>query len=363
MTYFMFLLYNYIGDIMYRNTYAEINLENIKYNIKTIIDKYNSYKYYIGVVKADSYGHNTNKVVKSIIDGGVNYLAVSSLEEALEIRKEFDIPILCLGLINYKYMNIVEKNNIDITVDSLEYFEKIKNYNINIHLKIDTGMNRLGIKNSAEFDNIINRLDGSKVYLKGIYTHIYNACNKQDTMNQITKFKLITHNIDLNKIDIVHIAQSDTLINYDKIDFCNGCRLGIIMYGLNNNNLNLKNTFKLVSEVIEIKKVKKGETIGYNGSYKCANDELIAIVSIGYADGINRHLTGSYVYIDSNKYKIIGNICMDMLMVKVDKKVKVNDLVYIYKDIDHIKYLSSYLDTIPYELICNISKRVPRVYK
>lgn len=347
---------------MYRNTYAEINLTNIKTNVEKIIDTYRDYKYYIGVVKADSYGHNSKKVVKAIIDGGCNYLAVSSLEEAMEVRKNFDIPILCLGIINNKYIDICEKNNIDITVDNIDYIKQIKNYKINIHLKIDTGMNRLGIKTKEEFDLLIREINNSNLNFKGIYTHIYEAGNIETIDKQINKFRYITSNIDLDKIDIVHIAQSDTLVNYPKIDFCNGCRLGIIMYGLNDSKLLLKDTFSLCSEIIEIKRLNKGDVVSYNGIYKVKTDELIGIVSIGYADGVNRKLTGAYVYINNKKYKIIGSICMDMLMIKIDDSIKLYDKVYIYKDISHIKYLSNYLDTIPYELICSVSKRVERKY-
>ena len=345
----------------YRNTFANIYLDNIKDNIKTIINKYNGYKYYIGVVKADCYGHNSNKVVKTIIDSGCNYLAVSSLEEALKIRKKFDIPILCLGIIDSKYIKICEENEIDITIDSVEYLNKIKNYNLNVHIKIDTGMNRLGIKSKEEFDLIYEVIKKSNLNLQGIFTHIYKASNKINTNNQLNKFKHITSSINLRDIPMVHIAQSDTLINYPKIDFCNGCRLGIIMYGLC--NVDLKNTFSLISEIIEIKKLKKGETVSYDGNYKALNDELIGIIPIGYADGVNRKLSNAYIYINNKKYQIIGNICMDMLMVKIDDSVKLHDKVYIYKDINHIKYLSKYLETIPYELICNVSKRVPRKYK
>lgn len=344
----------------YRNTYAGIKINNIKNNVSKIINNYPDYKYYIGVVKADSYGHNSSKVVKAIIDGGCNYLAVSSLDEALEIRKDFSIPILCLGIIDSKYIDICIDNSIDITVASLDYFNEIKDFNLNVHIKIDTGMNRLGIKDKSELEEIFNTT--SNLNIKGLYTHIYDASNDENTDKQIDRFKYMVSDIDLSKIDIIHIAQSDTLINYPKIDICNGCRLGIIMYGLTPNNLDLSDTIELCSEVIDIKKLKKGETVSYNGNYTADDDELIGIVSIGYADGVNRKLTGAYVYIGEKKYKIVGNICMDMLMIKIDEDVKIHDKVYIYKNIDHINYLSNYLDTIPYELICNISKRVPRVY-
>ena len=346
----------------YRKTEALINLHNIKYNVKKLISTYEDYEYYIGVVKADSYGHNSDKVIKTILESGCNYLAVSSLDEALEIRKKFDIPILCLGIIHEDYMDICEEKNIDITVTNLEYLSKIKDYNLNVHIKIDTGMNRLGIKGKNEFNNMINCIKSSKLNLKGLFTHIYDALDENNTNRQIEIFKYITSDIDLNNIDVVHIAQSDTLINYQKIDICNGVRLGIAMYGLNDNDLNLKSTFSLVSEIIEIKHLKKGETVSYGGTYKAGTDELIGIVSIGYADGVNRKLKGSYVYVNDRKYEIVGNICMDMLMIKIDSSINLYDKVYIYKDIEHIKYLSKYIDTIPYELICNVSKRVPRKY-
>ena len=344
----------------YRNTYAKINLDNIKNNVKTIINNFTGYKYYIGVVKADTYGHNSKEVIQSIIDGGCNYLAVSSLDEAMEIRKNFTLPILCLGIIDTKYIDVCIDNNIDITIPNINYFKEIKDKKVTAHIKIDTGMNRLGIKEKTELNEILNTQ--SNLNIKGIYTHIYEATNKENTNKQISKFKELTSDIDLNKIEMVHIAQSDTLINYPKIDITNGCRLGIIMYGLTDTNLELLDTIELVSEIIDIKKLKKDETVSYNGTYKAKEDELIGIVSIGYADGVNRHLKGAYIYINNKKYEIIGNICMDMLMVKIDENVKIHDKVYIYRDINHIKYLSDYLDTIPYELICNISKRVPRIY-
>jgi len=174
---------------MYRKTFVNIDTTVLENNIKDIKKKYPDYKYYIGVVKADSYGHNSEKVIKSIIEGGCNYLAVSSLDEAMEIRKYFDIPILCLGIINPKYMDICEKNNIDVTVTNIDYLKEIKNYKLNIHIKIDTGMNRIGVKDKSEFNLMIDELKTSNLNLKGIFTHIYEASNKENTINQIDKFK------------------------------------------------------------------------------------------------------------------------------------------------------------------------------
>ena len=135
------------------------------------------------------------------------------------------------------------------------------------------------------------------------------------------------------------------------------------MYGFTNDEtLDLKSTFSLKSQVIQIKELKKNETVGYGGVYKAKNDEIIGIVAIGYADGIIRKNTGRYVYINNREYKIIGNICMDMLMIKIDEYVSLYDEVEIIKDIEHMNTIAKHLNTIPYEIMCNITKRVPRKY-
>ena len=348
---------------MYRKTYVKIYLKNIKNNVKKVINNYNDYDYYIGVVKADSYGHCDNKVVKAIIDGGCNYLAVATLDEALEIRKDFEnIPILCLGLIDLDYIDICIKNNITITVDDYEYVKKITKKKIKVHIKINTGMNRLGLKTKEEFNRIYKRIINSNIILEGIYTHMFNAENKIITNKQEKKFEDIVDDVDLNTIKMVHLGASEYTLNYPKKKYVNTCRLGIVMYGLLENNLNLESTFSLESEVIKINQVEN-ETIGYNGTYIAKNKELIAVVPIGYADGIIRKNTGRMEYINNKQYPIIGNICMDMLFVKVDESVSLNDKVILLKDINHIMETSKYLDTIPYEIICSISKRVPRIYE
>ena len=347
---------------MYRNTFAEINLDNLEYNIKSLINRYNDYKYYFGVVKADCYGHGI-KCVKTIIEAGCNYLAVATLDEAMEIRKEFkEIPILCLGVIDIKYLNLCVENNITITISSLDYLKEININGLKVHIKVNTGMNRLGVNNKKEFNEIYKLIKDKNYNLEGIYTHIYNPINKEDTNNQHNRFEEITSDINLEDIPIVHIGASEATEYYLKKPYANGCRLGISMYGLiDYKNIEFKPTFSLHSEVIEINEVEN-ETVGYSGAYKVNGKEKIAVVAIGYADGIIRKNTGREVYINDKSYKIVGNICMDMLFVKVDDSVKVGDKVTIIKNIDHIKKIANHLDTITYEVLCSIGKRVPRKY-
>lgn len=383
---------------MYRKTYALIDEDILKENIKEIKEKYDSYDYYIGVVKNNAYGHGI-KVVNSLIEGGINYLAVSSLEEAIMIRKyNREIPILCLEVIDLDYIFDCINNNVTITVESLEYLEaldKIKlDYEIKIHLKLNTGMNRLGMKLKKEVNKCIEIINkNKKLYLEGIYTHLATSgISDKYYDNQIDKFKELTSNINLNEIPIVHLGRSLTLVNHDKLPFVNGIRLGIIMFGFSQsikpdtsfkgrlreirrkrlikklnisashleNDLNLKTAFSLYSTVMSIKKVKKGEFVGYGALYFADNDINVAIIPIGYADGVTKKY--KYVYINNKKYEIIAD-SMDMIMVIVDNKVKLKDKVEIFGDNISIKEASRLNNVNSYKLFNMITTRVVRVHK
>lgn len=308
---------------MIRKTYELINLKKIENNVRTIVNSSKNYKYHIAVVKANCYGLGI-KCVKSILLGGANYLAVSSLEEALKIRKLTNARILVLEPIDIKYIDKAKQNNITLTISSLEYLEKIKDKEFTCHLKINTGMNRLGISSREELNKVYKIIKESNIILEGIYTHIYKSSDSILTEKQFKRFENITKDINLNEFEIVHIPNSETITNYKKKNYVNGCRMGIIMYGFNN-NLDLESVFTLKSRIIEIKHIKKDDTVGYDGKYKATKDELIGIVPIGYADGIIRKNTGR-------------------------------------KDNNHINEIAEYLDTINYEVMCDISSRVARKY-
>ncbi len=352
---------------MNRSTYIEINLSNIKHNIQQVIQKYSGFCYYFGVAKADCYGHGIDSI-SSMIDGGINYLVVATLEEALEVRKlNNKIPILCLGIVKNENIQNAIQNDITISISSLEYLNTIDISNLKggkVHIKVNTGMNRLGVSTKEEFMCVYDSLTKNDVYIEGLYSHIYEAGNDKLTKKQYDKFEQIINQIDISNIKIIHIQASEAITKYPKKDYINGCRLGIIMYGFSNDkNLELKSTFKVLSEVIQVNTLIKGDTVGYDGAYVAKEDiEKIAVIPIGYADGIIRKNTLRYVYINGKRYQIVGNICMDMLFVKVDNSVKLFDSVEVLKDIKHISEVANYLKTIPYEVICSLGKRVPRIY-
>ena len=387
---------------MYRKTYVEVNLDNLKNNVKNIINYYNNYKYYFGVVKGNCYGHGTTYVINELIESGVNYLAVSSLEEAEEARKiNKKIPILCLEPVRIEYIDICIKNNITITVHDYNYAKELINKKINknlkIHLKIDSGMNRLGFKEKSELNEIYEELKNKEnVEVEGIFTHFATlGINDKEWDNQLEKFKEITKDIDLKEIPIVHLYKSAAFMNHPKLDFANGIRLGIGMYGYYSNPvyktkgiknklreikrkiskrknkisetttqipIELKSAFKMYSEIIQIKKIKKGEFVGYGDIYRANEDEIIGIMPVGYADGIFRNSRGRFVAINNKKYQIIGDVGMGMTAVKIDNTIKMYDKVTLIGDQVSIKDVAIHNGTSIYETMCNIGKQIPRVY-
>lgn len=368
---------------MYRKTYVEIDCNKLENNIKEIKNKYNDYKYYIGVVKANCYGHGI-ETIKYLIKGGINYLATSSLEEALKIRKLYkDISILVLEPIHYEDILVATKNNIDITIDNKDSFDKLINNNINIkfHIKIDSGMNRFGFKDKNDVKYVFDN-SNECVKLIGIYTQLYSGAGNS-LKKELEQFKDLTSLIDLNKIDIVHIDRSLTLEQHGKIEFANGIRLGILMYGFNkyryplswkrklyNKIFRIKDNYKesilyldtvlkFYTEVIETKKVSSNEIIGYGGMYDNKSDVIVGILPYGFADYL--FINKSYVYINGKKYNIVVNY-MDVTSVIIDENVKVGDKVEIFGDNISIRETSRLANANVYKTICSITNRVPRVY-
>lgn len=383
---------------MFRNTYVQIDTNKIQNNVKKIINKYNNYKYYIGVVKGNAYGHGYY-ISKYLIESGINYLAVSSLQEAIEVRKYVDTPILCLEPINLDYIDIASKNNVTITISSYEYYKKlIKNQNlkIKVHIKINTGLNRLGLDNKLQINEIYNNLINNKnIELEGIFTHFATTgIIDKNYDNQLSNFIKLTEEIDLTKIKIVHLSRSSTLQSHPKIAFETGVRLGICMYGIGQKEidyrglkgklrklkhlyiirkknisksiksdyLELQTGFCLKSSVIEINKIKQGESVGYEATYTANKDTIVAVCEIGYSDGLSLKYKYSKVSINNKLYPIIGVINMCMIMVEVDDSVNLNDQVTVLGNEIDIRKTSKTLGITPYAAMTMINPLLPRIY-
>lgn len=381
---------------MYRPSYLEVNGDTIYSNVKNIIKNYNSYKYYFGVVKNNAYHHGIYSV-KFMIDAGINYLAVSSLEETIEIRKYVtDIPILCLEPINFEYVHDAINNNVTLTISSLDDVNFLLSQNfkdeIKVHLKINTGMNRLGFNNSLEFEKAIELLRRNKyVYIEGLYSHLATSGIQDPHYNgQIESFKDITKNVDYNDFDIIHLDRSLTLVLHDKIKFVNGVRLGISMYGFEQNipegnflakfrrklkqnkydidentihlknKLTLKYPLSLYSKIIQIREVKKGEFIGYGASCVADHDMFVATIPVGYADGVSASFR--YVYVNNTKCNILAE-CMDMIMIEITSKIKLGAVVEIIGKNQTVKNVADRVGQNGHKFLNNFSNRLPVVYK
>ena len=356
-------------------------------------------KYSVAIVKGNAYGHGYG-IIETLLENGINFLAVANLDEALEVRKiNKKVGVLCLEPVPLEYLDICSKENISICVTNLNYYEELKNKNlkINIHLKIDSGMNRLGLNNKDEINYIYNDLKKQKkIYLEGIFTHFATSgVFDKNYDNQLEKFKFLTSEIDLTKIDIVHIDRSATMQAHNKLPFVNGVRLGIIMYGFNsipiykntlkdkirmkkweiirkkekisipilNDGLKLKQTFSLVSSILEIKDVEANSYIGYGTGAFTKEKIRIAVVDIGYADGISRKRINSNVDINGKLYPIIGDVCMGMILVKIDNSIKINDKVIIIGGKVGVLYVANHLNTTAHETMSMINSNVERKYR
>lgn len=382
---------------MYRKTYAKIDGNILEENVKEIKKKYNEYEYYFGVVKNNAYGHGM-KVVQNLIRAGINYLAVSSLEEALMARKYTnDTPILVLEPIPLDFVDDAINSKITLTIESVDYLKNLNKmdlpYELKVHLKLDTGMNRLGIKTSKEVKEAVKIISkNDKLFLEGIYTHFATTgVNDFYYDRQVEKFLHLTSEIDLASIPIVHLDRSLTFVTHEKLVFANGVRLGIAMFGFSGsrtkgtgfkaklrsikrniylkkyhisktileNDLNLATAFSLYSSVMSLRKVQKGEVVGYNASYQVKEDSFIATIPIGYADGVSKEF--GFVSIRNKKYPIVAD-AMDMIMVLVDESVKIKDKVEIFGDTITIHEVKGRLNTNAQHLFSGITTRVPRVH-
>ncbi|MBR3674271.1 MAG: alanine racemase [Clostridia bacterium] len=384
---------------MYRRTYLEVDCEKLKNNIINIKENYPGYEYYFGVVKANAYGHG-GFIINSLIEGGINYLAVSSLEEAIKLREfNTEIPILILEPIHLEFLDKCINYNLTITVSNMEYFKELLTielpHALKIHVKLDTGMSRLGIKSSNDLNEIINKLPNNpNLFLEGIYTHFATSgINDKHWDNQLSSFKEITKDIDLSTIPIVHMGRSLTLVNHEKIPFCNGTRLGIVMYGMSQNmpagkgfkaflrnlrnkhnrkklhispttttnNLDLKTAITLYSEVIDLRKIHANDFVGYGAEFVAQNNMIIATLPIGYADGIPKNI--KHIVINNKKYNVVGEVCMDMICAAVDETVKLYDKATIIGgDTLPVKKVANECGISTYTLFTGITNRVPRVY-
>ena len=365
-----------------RGTWAEINLNNIKDNLYALKSNLEDTTRICCVVKADAYGHGAVQVSKMLEKEKIDYLSVARFEEAIELRNAgIRMPILCMGYVGIEDIEKALLNNITLTVYSYEMAklisEKANELDIiaKIHIKIDTGMNRIGfLVNDESIRDIENMYKFKNIYIEGIYTHFAMAdeLDKKDTYSQVSKFKYVVENLERLgiDIDIKHVSNSAATIDLKELGF-NMVRLGIALYGYYpstevSKEIVLKPAIKLKTKITNIKNVKAGAKISYGYTYEFKEDSKVATLAIGYADGFDRTQKNPKVKVNGVLCDVVGRVCMDQCMIKIPDylDVKIEDEVNIISDEDGIRVedLAQKSGTINYEILCMISRRVSRHY-
>ncbi|MCF6212951.1 MAG: alanine racemase [Flavobacteriaceae bacterium] len=355
----------------------KINLEALEHNFNFFKSKLKASTKFLGVVKAFGYGSDSVAVAKHLERIGTNYLAVAYAKEGVALRKAgIKLPILVLHPQPDQFALLI-KNCLEPNLynfKSLEVFVKVlsknKLENYPIHIKFNTGLNRLGFV-ADDIPKIISILAAnSSVKLASIFSHLAaseDLSEKAFTLSQINQFEQIANKVkkELGYTPMQHILNTSGVVNYSEAQF-DMVRIGIGLYGFGNEEKTtnqLQSVVQLQSKISQIHTIKAGETVGYNRAF--LSDKVIktATIPVGHADGISRQQGNGvgYVYINNQKAFIVGNVCMDMLMVDVTAiNCAEGDTVYIYKDQAHIEDLAAKQNTIPYELLTAISQRIER---
>lgn len=373
--------------------WEEISQKTLEQNLLTIRDKICDNSMVMGVLKADAYGHGAKEVAKVLAKQNIDWLGTATIVEGFEIREVVkDIPLLIFGALPLDDVLEAAEKKVTISGISLDYLEKIETFMrdkksqhpIDIHLKIDTGLNRTGLTcREDNIDEVINNIKRIKqmkyIRITGIFTHF--ACpthetkrNEEITNMQANRFFALLDELDKQEIDvgIKHCCGSLAAVYYPEYQL-DLIRAGVIIYGVmgsnfDNSEFQLKQAMSLKSRVIHVHEMKKGEFMSYNALFEAQEDTKVALLSIGYADGYRQVLTNrSKVLINDEYYPTVGRICMDYVMVNLgsESTVSVGDEVtligYDQKNFIPVSYIADLCNEIEAEVTCNINKRVPRI--
>ena len=366
--------------------YAGIDLDALRYNVDGIKRCKADGAMLMGVVKADAYGHGA-KIFAHELDGlGFDWFAVATVDEGIELRKDgIHQPILVLGYsCEEQYPDMVQW---DIT-PTIYSFDMAKAFaavaaaagkTADIHIKIDTGMSRIGFLPEEESIDEIEKIHGLKnIRIQGMFTHF--ACadmrDKSHVGHQIEKFRRMIDGVKKRGIpvEIFHCSNSASIMELPS-EHMNMVRAGIILYGLypshemEEERLSLKPVMSLYSHVVQVKEVPGGVSVGYGATYVTGRPTRIATIPVGYADGYPRALSNrASVLIRGRRAPIIGRICMDQFMVDVTEapEVSIGDVVTLIgtdgEESISVEEISEMAGSFNYEFVCDVSRRVPRVY-
>ena len=370
-------------EMLQDRAWLEINLNNLENNINEIRKTIPSKTKIMAVVKANAYGHGIIDISKKLEQIGIQDFAVATLQEAITLRQNrIKGNILILGFTSIENLHYVIDYDLIQTIVDEEYAKKILNlsYNkkIKVHIKVNTGMNRIGI-NYKNINFIKELYLSNKIDVLGIFSHLsVSDSNDQEdidfTKMQISRFNDLIKKLKTDMIDVgkTHLQSSYGILNYPELEY-DYVRPGIIMYGIHSEKnmttkvkLNIKPILSLKAKITDVKEINENDSVSYGRKYIALQREKIASVSIGYADGYPRNLSCKNVSVLINNHyaQVIGRICMDQLIIKINNlDVKQGDIVTLIGESEKIsaETIANCSDTITNELLSRLGERLSRI--
>lgn len=365
-----------------RPTRVEINLRNLDANLNAIRELVDNRKI-MAIVKANAYGHGLIEISKRLVKDGIDYIGVAFVEEAIRLReKGIETPILVLGAIDNDQIPLFLQHNIEITGSSIEKLEAISKYSkdlgitAKVHLKIDTGMNRIGVQWDRVEEFLQTAFTLPNIKITGIFSHfVSSSFDPEFTKLQLKRFSkvldIVFSTYAKKKDLLVHLSNSGAIANNLKDAFFDMVRPGLMLYGysaIESTQKQLKPVMSFKTKVEYFKVIDSGVTVGYDRTYTTKEQTRIVTLPVGYADGYPRSLTNKgKVIIRDKEYTISGRVCMDQSMVDIGMSAEAyngDDVLLWGKDGDNfidLWELSNLANRSIYEILCSISQRVPRV--
>ncbi|QLK86484.1 alanine racemase [Staphylococcus sp. 17KM0847] len=369
-----------MSEKYYRNTTLTVDLDAITENFYALT-KCHPNKTMMAVVKANSYGLGSVGVANHLSKLGVTFFCVATLDEAIELRMHgIKEKILILSSIPPEAINKAIQHRVAVAVPSkewldaaIEHIDEESTKSLWLHIKLDTGMNRLGIKDSETYQAIIHTINQhEQLIFEGTFSHFASADEENDSaQQQYQRFESLIESAD--RPAYIHIQNSAGTLRFDP-EICNAFRPGIALYGYypsefieSKGTARLKPTARVETTVMQVKQLEAGEKIGYGETFTASERMHIALLPIGYADGYLRVMQGASVSIDGNQCEVVGRISMDQTVVRVPSHIKQGDRVVILDNKAHnpqsLEAIAIQQQTINYEVLCNLGRRIPRVYK
>jgi alanine racemase len=370
---------------MHRAKWIEIDLDAVRHNFGSIRKKVGDDIKILAIVKADAYGHGAVEISKTLSKNGVDMFGIADLEEGIELRENnINVPMLLLNPILPEQTDEVVKHSLGITVYDLDVARKMSaiakrsHCSIKVHVEVDTGMGGTG----AHPDKVLSLIKSlsliENLTIEGIFTH-FHSCDEKDksfTHEQIKIFKKTLKQLEEEKIRIplAHAANSAAILDI-RDSYFNMVRPGLILYGILPSNyvsksIDLKPVMSLKTRIINIKHLDSGSTVSYGRTFKILKSTIVATIPVGYKDGFSRYFSNlGKVLVNGRQTSIIGRVCMDRCFIDVTNVPNVNigneAVLYGKQNNETISIESSaeLIDTIPYEIVCNIGRKVPKIYK